>query len=54
MSIRARAILVLGVPEPEMKAAEELVRTKMTGVATMKVPLEVEESFGQTWAAAKS
>jgi DNA polymerase-1 len=45
--------LVFEVPTGEEDAAKELVEREMTSVADMKVPLVVESSFGETWAAAK-
>ena len=46
--------LVFEVPEGEQDATAELVRREMSGVCDMKVPLEVDLSFGLTWADAKS
>jgi DNA polymerase I len=45
--------LVFEVPEDERKPAEEIVEKAMTGVCVMKVPLEVDTSFGPNWADAK-
>ena len=45
--------LVFEVPEDEKAPAAELVEREMTGVAEMKVPLEVDLSFGANWAEAK-
>ena len=45
--------LDLEVPEGEIEAVSELVRTTMEGVAQLKVPLLAEVSWGQTWAEAK-
>jgi DNA polymerase-1 len=45
--------LVFEVPEAEKEAAAALVERAMTGVSAMKVPLEVDPSFGDDWAAAK-
>ena len=46
--------LVFEVPEREQEEAAVLVRTEMTGVCEMKVPLDVDVSAGVTWAEAKS
>jgi DNA polymerase-1 len=45
--------LVFEVPESERDAARDLVAREMTSVCDMKVPLEVDVSFGSTWADAK-
>jgi DNA polymerase-1 len=45
--------LVFEVPEGERDRAGELVTEAMTSVCDMKVPLEVDSSFGTTWADAK-
>ncbi|MDQ3877755.1 MAG: DNA polymerase [Actinomycetota bacterium] len=45
--------LVFEVPEDEKNEAQELVEREMTGVASMKVPLAVDASWGETWADAK-
>jgi DNA polymerase I len=45
--------LVFEVPEGEADAAAALVRDAMTHVVEMKVPLEVDASFGPNWADAK-
>ena len=45
--------LVFEVPGAEKDSAETLVERAMTGVSDMKVPLEVDSSFGADWAAAK-
>jgi DNA polymerase-1 len=45
--------LVFEVPEAERDEAADLVRREMTGVCEMKVPLEVDASFGTNWADAK-
>jgi DNA polymerase-1 len=45
--------LVFEVPEDEKKKARELVEREMTQVCEMKVPLEVDSSFGKDWAEAK-
>jgi DNA polymerase-1 len=45
--------LVFEVPDGEREAAGELVTDAMTSVCDMKVPLEVDLSFGTTWADAK-
>ncbi|MEA2452505.1 MAG: polymerase [Actinomycetota bacterium] len=45
--------LVFEVPEKEQEKAKELVEREMTQVAEMKVPLEVDSSFGKDWAEAK-
>jgi DNA polymerase-1 len=46
--------LVFETPENERDVAAELVRREMVGVCDMKVPLEVDISFGTNWADAKS
>jgi DNA polymerase-1 len=45
--------LVFEVPNGEREAAGDLVTDAMTSVCAMKVPLEVDVSFGTTWADAK-
>jgi len=45
--------LVFEVPEGEKAKAEKLVEREMTQVCAMKVPLEVDSSFGADWSAAK-
>ena len=45
--------LLFEVPASERAAAEDLVAREMTGVCTMQVPLGVDLSFGENWAAAK-
>ncbi|MGH2747264.1 MAG: DNA polymerase I [Actinomycetota bacterium] len=45
--------LVFEVPTKEESAAAELVTREMTGVYEMKLPLEVDVSFGSSWADAK-
>jgi DNA polymerase-1 len=45
--------LVFEVPEGEKDLAAKVVEREMTGVCEMKVPLEVDLSFGATWADAK-
>jgi DNA polymerase I len=45
--------LVFEVPEDERSEATDLVTTAMTEVCEMKVPLEVDVSFGANWADAK-
>jgi DNA polymerase-1 len=45
--------LVFEVPEKEQKKAKVLVEREMTQVTEMKVPLEVDSSFGKDWAEAK-
>ncbi|CAN5648463.1 DNA polymerase I [soil metagenome] len=45
--------LLFEVPSDERDAAADLVEKAMTGVCTMKVPLGVDLSFGDNWAAAK-
>ncbi|MEA2460400.1 MAG: polymerase [Actinomycetota bacterium] len=45
--------LVFEVPEDERDVAEKIVIREMTGVCEMEVPLEVDASFGATWADAK-
>lgn len=45
--------LVFEVPEAEKEAAKKLVEHEMTAVCEMKVPLEVDSSFGKDWAEAK-
>ena len=46
--------LVFEVPTGEKERAAELVEREMTSVCDMVVPLAVELSFGDDWAAAKS
>ena len=45
--------LVLEAPEGEVEAVGELVRREMAGVAELRVPLEVEVGWGETWYDAK-
>jgi DNA polymerase I len=45
--------LVFEVPKGERDAAAEIVQREMTSVCQMKVPLEVDASFGTNWADAK-
>jgi DNA polymerase I len=45
--------LVFEVPDGEREAAGDLITDAMTSVCDMKVPLEVDRSFGSTWADAK-
>ena len=45
--------LVFEVPTGEKKKAQALVEREMTEVCEMKVPLEVDSSFGTDWAEAK-
>ena len=45
--------LVFEVPTKEKAAAKELIEREMTGVCEMKVPLEVDSSYGSDWAEAK-
>jgi DNA polymerase I len=46
--------LVFEVPHGEEDKAAALAEREMTGVCEMKVPLEVDVSFGENWADAKS
>ncbi|MCU1344128.1 MAG: polA, partial [Acidimicrobiia bacterium] len=46
--------VVLEVPETERAAMAELVPSVLRGAADLRVPLEVNLSFGPTWADAKS
>jgi DNA polymerase-1 len=45
--------VILEVPPDEHDAAEELVTSAMSGAADLRVPLTVNVSWGDTWAAAK-
>jgi DNA polymerase I len=45
--------LVFEVPENERDEAAGIIEKEMTGVCEMKVPLEVDTSFGTNWADAK-
>jgi DNA polymerase-1 len=45
--------LVFEVPTAEKADAQKLVEREMTSVCDMKVPLEVDSSFGTDWAEAK-
>jgi DNA polymerase-1 len=45
--------LVFEAPEGEKDLAAKVVEREMTGVCEMRVPLEVDLSFGATWADAK-
>jgi DNA polymerase-1 len=40
---------VLEVPEHEIEPVRETLGRLMTGVATLKVPLEVETGVGANW-----
>jgi DNA polymerase-1 len=57
---RSRLILqvhdevLLEVPPDEHDAAAELVVREMSGAAELRVPLEVNLTFGTTWADAKT
>ena len=44
--------LVFEVPEPEIDAVSQLVRTQMEQVCSLKVPLVVDIGVGRTWAEA--
>ncbi len=46
--------VLLEVPPAEREAAEEATRWAMTGAAELSVPLEVNLSWGASWAEAKS
>jgi DNA polymerase-1 len=46
--------LLLEVPEPEVSAARELVRTEMCGAYALDPPLAVDVGVGDNWAEAKS
>lgn len=41
--------LVVEAPEDKVAQVEALLKTKMTGVVQLKVPLEVEVGYGRTW-----
>jgi DNA polymerase-1 len=41
--------LVLEVPESELDTVRETLGRLMTGVASLKVPLEVETGIGDNW-----
>jgi DNA polymerase-1 len=45
--------VILEVPPAEEEAAAKLVADAMTGAATLAVPLEINLSWGKTWADAK-
>jgi len=45
--------VLLDVPPEEHEAAADLVTTTMSGAVELSVPLEVNLSFGATWADAK-
>jgi DNA polymerase I len=45
--------VILEVPPEEHDAAEQLVTSAMSGAAELRVPLTVNVSWGDTWAAAK-
>lgn len=46
--------LVLEVPEGEVEAVADLVKTEMEGVAELAVPLEVDLGWGTSWYEAKT
>jgi DNA polymerase I len=46
--------LVFEVPDGERSEASALIEAAMVGVAELKVPLAVDSSFGDSWAAAKN
>jgi DNA polymerase-1 len=45
--------VILEVPPPEEATAAEVVGEAMTGAASLAVPLEINLSWGSTWADAK-
>jgi DNA polymerase-1 len=45
--------VILEVPPDEKATIEQLVRDVMAGAADLSVPLEVNLSFGDSWATAK-
>jgi DNA polymerase-1 len=46
--------LVFEVPETEVAAIAEEMRTVMEGVLDLRVPLKVDVAWGPNWADAKS
>jgi DNA polymerase-1 len=46
--------LLLDVPDPEVSAVRELVRTEMCGAYPLDPPLAVDIGTGDNWAEAKS
>jgi DNA polymerase-1 len=46
--------LVFEVPEAEVEAVAEEMRTVMEGVLDLRVPLKVDVAWGRNWADAKS
>jgi len=46
--------VLVEVPEGELEAATDVVREAMSGAFDLKVPLEINLSHGDSWAAAKS
>ncbi len=44
--------LDFSVPEAEIEALSAMVKDVMENIATLRVPLDVDVSFGDTWAEA--
>lgn len=53
MLLQVHDEIVLEVPESEISAIQQLVKTTMESAITLKVPLLAEESYGKTWYDAK-
>lgn len=53
MLLQVHDEIVLEVPESEISAIQQLVKTTMESAITLKVPLLAEESYGKTWYEAK-
>jgi DNA polymerase I len=52
MLLQVHDELLLEAPEAELEEASALVRTSMSSVATLRVPLRVDLGVGQSWAEA--
>lgn len=53
MLLQVHDEIVLEVPESEISAIQQLVKTTMESAIALKVPLLAEESYGKTWYEAK-
>lgn len=53
MLLQVHDEIVLEVPESEIPAIQQLVKTTMESAIALKVPLLAEESYGKTWYDAK-
>ena len=53
MILQVHDELLLEVPEGEIEATREVVRTEMESVSALAVPLVVDIGVGQNWVEAK-